>query len=194
MLIEHDSKHHYDGDEALARETVRSPVLRTVPAPPPALAMRQRQILWLASQGKNNNEIGRELCITANTVKSVMATISRKMGAEGRSHAVAIAYRCGLFSSKRPPTNRPDCMHITWARPGDRASRAERCTIVVADQGRGAWSVRHCGRWWSTDATWDHNPGSGRPPDWLDTHTFLYSNAIEIAQHLARHLMSQKQP
>lgn len=50
------------------------------------------------SQGQSNAEIGAELYLTEDTIKTHARRLFRKLDASDRAHAVAIAYRSGLIS------------------------------------------------------------------------------------------------
>jgi DNA-binding NarL/FixJ family response regulator len=60
------------------------------------LTERELQVLRGMSQGMRNGEIGRELFLSEDTVKTHARRLFRKLGATDRAHAVAIAIRRGL--------------------------------------------------------------------------------------------------
>jgi len=62
----------------------------------PPLSAREMQVLVGMTQGRSNSEIGRDLMLSEETVKTHSRRLFRKLGAKGRSHAVAIAFRTGL--------------------------------------------------------------------------------------------------
>lgn len=62
------------------------------------LTERELEILDSLSRGKTNIEIGQELYLTTNTVKTHLQRIFRKLGACGRAHAVSIAYSQRLLA------------------------------------------------------------------------------------------------
>ncbi len=64
----------------------------------PALTERELQVLRGMSEGKSNAEIGRELYVSEDTVKTHARRLFRKLGARDRAHAVASAFRAGLVS------------------------------------------------------------------------------------------------
>jgi DNA-binding NarL/FixJ family response regulator len=87
----------------------------TLPAPPPAvvdaeaqaaetataggltdLTPRQRDVLRLLIEGKTNKLICRELALSESTVKTHLASIFRRLGANSRTQAVVAAARMGL--------------------------------------------------------------------------------------------------
>jgi DNA-binding NarL/FixJ family response regulator len=79
----------------LAPTTVRS----TVPDPAPvALSMREMQVLTGMSQGKSNAQIGRELYLSEDTIKTHARRLFRKLGAKDRAEAVATGFRRGMMS------------------------------------------------------------------------------------------------
>jgi DNA-binding NarL/FixJ family response regulator len=60
------------------------------------LTPRERQVLELLAQGASNKAIARRLEITPHTAKFHVAAIVAKLGATGRTDAVARAMRLGL--------------------------------------------------------------------------------------------------
>jgi DNA-binding NarL/FixJ family response regulator len=60
------------------------------------LSARERQVLRLLAEGASNKVIARRLGITPNTAKFHVASIVAKLGAIGRTDAVARAMRLGL--------------------------------------------------------------------------------------------------
>jgi DNA-binding NarL/FixJ family response regulator len=67
------------------------------PEPVPIdLSARERQVLQLLAEGASNKVIARHLGITPNTAKFHVASIIAKLGAIGRTDAVARAMRLGL--------------------------------------------------------------------------------------------------
>jgi DNA-binding NarL/FixJ family response regulator len=73
-----------------------------VPGEPPRrrvdLTERELQVLRGMADGKSNAEIGRELYVSEDTVKTHARRLFRKLGARDRAHAVASAFRAGLVS------------------------------------------------------------------------------------------------
>jgi DNA-binding NarL/FixJ family response regulator len=70
------------------------------PAPPrrPTLTERELQVLHGMADGKSNAEIGRDLFVSEDTVKTHARRLFRKLGARDRAHAVASGFRTGLVS------------------------------------------------------------------------------------------------
>jgi DNA-binding NarL/FixJ family response regulator len=64
--------------------------------PPIELTARELQVLRLLAEGASNKSIARRLGITPHTVKFHVASIVAKLGATGRTDAVAKAMRLGL--------------------------------------------------------------------------------------------------
>jgi len=62
------------------------------------LSPRERQVLGLIARGKSAKGIGLILKISPRTVNVHSASIIRKLGAENRLQAVAIAVRAGLLA------------------------------------------------------------------------------------------------
>jgi DNA-binding NarL/FixJ family response regulator len=63
---------------------------------PPSLTERELQVLRGMADGKSNAEIGRELFVSEDTVKTHARRLFRKLGARDRAHAVASGFRTGL--------------------------------------------------------------------------------------------------
>ena len=70
------------------------------PAAPrrPQLTERELQVLNGMADGKSNAEIGRELFVSEDTVKTHARRLFRKLGARDRAHAVASGFRSGLVT------------------------------------------------------------------------------------------------
>jgi DNA-binding NarL/FixJ family response regulator len=62
----------------------------------PQLTERERQVLEGMAAGKSNGEIGRELYLSEDTVKTHARRLFRKLGAADRAQAVAVGFRSGL--------------------------------------------------------------------------------------------------
>jgi DNA-binding NarL/FixJ family response regulator len=60
------------------------------------LTEREMQVLRGMADGKSNAEIGRELYVSEDTVKTHARRLFRKLDARDRAHAVAAAFRAGL--------------------------------------------------------------------------------------------------
>jgi DNA-binding NarL/FixJ family response regulator len=59
------------------------------------LADRELQVLRGMSQGKTNGQIGQELYLSEDTVKTHARRLYRKLGAHDRAHAVDLGWRAG---------------------------------------------------------------------------------------------------
>ena len=79
-------------DTTLRRATVPGARAQEVPA----LTEREMQVLEGMSRGRSNAEIGRELYLSEDTVKTHARRLFRKLGAADRAHAVALGFRLGL--------------------------------------------------------------------------------------------------
>lgn len=64
---------------------------------PVELTERELQVLTLLAEGASNKSIARSLAITPHTAKFHVASIVAKLGATGRTEAVAKAMRMGLL-------------------------------------------------------------------------------------------------
>ncbi len=62
----------------------------------PTLTEREMQVLSGMSRGRSNAEIGRELYLSEDTVKTHARRLFRKLGAADRAQAVAVGFRWGL--------------------------------------------------------------------------------------------------
>jgi DNA-binding NarL/FixJ family response regulator len=75
--------------------TVRSTVRELAPV---TLSMREMQVLTGMSQGKSNAQIGRELYLSEDTIKTHARRLFRKLGAKDRAEAVATGFRRGMMT------------------------------------------------------------------------------------------------
>jgi DNA-binding CsgD family transcriptional regulator len=62
------------------------------------LTPREQEVLQLVAQGRSNADIARHLYISAKTVSVHVSNILAKLGAGGRTEAVALARRDGILS------------------------------------------------------------------------------------------------
>jgi DNA-binding NarL/FixJ family response regulator len=67
------------------------------PGPLEPLSEREREVLTLVARGDSNGEIGQQLFITADTVKTHLRHLSRKLQARDRTHAAVLGLRWGLI-------------------------------------------------------------------------------------------------
>lgn len=84
----------------LVEQAVPRPAPAAVPAPRralPDLTSREIGVLELVADGRSNRLVGEALGLSALTVKSHLARISRKLGTGDRAELVAIAFRAGLL-------------------------------------------------------------------------------------------------
>ena len=79
-----------------APTTVRSTVRDVTPQV--ALSMREMQVLTGMSQGKSNAQIGRELYLSEDTIKTHARRLFRKLAVKDRAEAVATGFRRGLMT------------------------------------------------------------------------------------------------
>jgi DNA-binding NarL/FixJ family response regulator len=63
----------------------------------PALTARERAILELLSTGASYAEMGRELAIRLNTVRTHIRSLYHKLGVQNRAEAVNLAWNMGLL-------------------------------------------------------------------------------------------------
>ncbi|WP_269082296.1 helix-turn-helix transcriptional regulator [Cellulomonas sp. FA1] len=92
------------GGVASTTEPAAAPVRPAPPTPAPVpaaptaeLSARELSVLARVAEGNTNRRIGEELGLSALTVKSHLARISRKLGTGDRAELVAIAIRTGLI-------------------------------------------------------------------------------------------------
>jgi len=76
-------------------------LVREVRAPPPVetLTERESEVMRLLAKGMANKEIGRDLHISEDTVKTHVSRILAKLGAHSRTQAVLQAMRMGLVDA-----------------------------------------------------------------------------------------------
>ncbi|HYY11450.1 MAG TPA: response regulator transcription factor [Kineosporiaceae bacterium] len=82
--------------DALWRRSAPAPRAVEGSAPAPALTEREMQVLTGMSRGRSNSEIGKELFLSEDTVKTHARRLFRKLGAADRAQAVAVGFRWGL--------------------------------------------------------------------------------------------------
>jgi len=80
-----------------------SPGVRSVPSPAGGdreieLTKREYEVLVGMSNGRSNNQIGQDLFLSEDTIKTHAQRLFRKLGARDRAQAVAIGIRRGLIS------------------------------------------------------------------------------------------------
>ena len=61
------------------------------------LSDREVEVLALVAAGNRNRDIGEQLCIAEETVKTHLRHILEKVGAKDRTEAIAIAVRRGII-------------------------------------------------------------------------------------------------
>jgi DNA-binding NarL/FixJ family response regulator len=82
-------------------DPVLAPILLRAIARAPehaSLSKREREILRLLADGKSNDEIAKELLISADTVRTYLRRAMKKLDADTRTQAVAIALRQSLIA------------------------------------------------------------------------------------------------
>ncbi|MEV6908401.1 response regulator transcription factor [Amycolatopsis sp. NPDC051071] len=85
---------------AALAHTLATPVPSPRESPDPGVQLTQRelQVLRGMSQGKSNGEIGRELYLAEDTVKTHARRLFSKLSVHDRAQAVAHGFRRGLLS------------------------------------------------------------------------------------------------
>jgi DNA-binding NarL/FixJ family response regulator len=76
---------------------------RTMEGVAAPLTKRETQILTYVAEGNSNKEIARILTISEQTIKNHVSAILRKLNANDRAHAVALALRSGWISPEVKP-------------------------------------------------------------------------------------------
>ena len=82
---------------ALARASARSAQRYTSAVATTPLSPREREILALLAEGMGNKIVAARLGISEHTVKTHVASVFHKLGADTRAEAVAIGARSGLI-------------------------------------------------------------------------------------------------
>ncbi len=82
--------------DAVWRRSTPAPRAVDGTVPVPALTERETQVLTGMSRGRSNAEIGKELFLSEDTVKTHARRLFRKLGAADRAQAVAVGFRWGL--------------------------------------------------------------------------------------------------
>lgn len=89
---------HAVGLAGLVGRPARRPPPRLVPTEGPALTERELQVLTGMSQGKSNGQIGKDLYLSEDTIKTHARRLYRKLEVNDRAQAVALGFRRGLVS------------------------------------------------------------------------------------------------
>jgi DNA-binding NarL/FixJ family response regulator len=76
---------------------------RTMEGVAAPLTNRETQILTYIAEGNSNKEVARILSISEQTIKNHVSAILRKLNANDRAHAVALALRSGWISPDVKP-------------------------------------------------------------------------------------------
>jgi DNA-binding NarL/FixJ family response regulator len=80
-------------------------MMRRMSAESTRLSQREHDVLLLLADGANAAAIGQQLYMSESTVKSHIARIYQKLGAQNRAQALVTAMRIGLLSTvQRPQT------------------------------------------------------------------------------------------
>jgi DNA-binding NarL/FixJ family response regulator len=93
--------HALDGDDlvepSLRRALAGREATRVAP-PGGTLTERELQVLTGMSRGKTNGQIGKDLYLSEDTIKTHARRLFRKLGVNDRAQAVALGFRRGLVS------------------------------------------------------------------------------------------------
>lgn len=63
------------------------------------LSPREFEVLVGISEGLTNSQIGKDLFLSENTIKTHARIMFKKLGARDRAHAVTLAFKTGLLSA-----------------------------------------------------------------------------------------------
>ena len=85
------------GESVMAPE-IMGKLMGQMTNPTEALTRRELEVLVLVGEGKSNRDIARELVLTEATVKSHLSHVFRKLGANNRTSAVAVARQRGIIA------------------------------------------------------------------------------------------------
>ena len=140
----------------LAPRRLRSPDMGAAPT----LTAREIQVLEGMSHGRSNAEIGRELFLSEDTVKTHARRLFKKLGASDRAHAVALGFRWGLGPLEPRRQRAPFPSQRREGRAGYRPFRLAGCTMG-GGRPRGA-ADRHCGGPCGRDRVYPARRGRGR--------------------------------
>jgi DNA-binding NarL/FixJ family response regulator len=80
-------------------------MVRRMSAESTRLSTREHDVLLLLADGANAAAIGQQLYMSESTVKSHIARIYQKLGAQNRAQALVTAMRIGLLSTVQRPSN-----------------------------------------------------------------------------------------
>jgi DNA-binding NarL/FixJ family response regulator len=75
-----------------------APTSRAAAEGGPSLTERELQVLQGMSRGQSNGEIGEELFLSEDTIKTHARRLFKKLGARDRAHAVAVGFRRGFVA------------------------------------------------------------------------------------------------
>jgi DNA-binding NarL/FixJ family response regulator len=82
--------------DAAWRRSAQRPRQEAPAGPAPALTERELQVLTGMSHGQSNAEIGKDLFLSEDTVKTHARRLFRKLSAADRAQAVAVGFRHGM--------------------------------------------------------------------------------------------------
>ncbi len=79
-----------------APASVLEPALAKAPGPDTPLSQREKEVLALVAEGRTNKAIAEALFVSPNTVKTHVASLLHKLGADSRVQLAALATRRGF--------------------------------------------------------------------------------------------------
>ena len=93
-----DLARHRPADRRRGARRAARPTLHRRAAAWPTSNARELAVLRMLDVGRSNQQIGRALGVTVNTVKWYLKNIYAKLGATSRAEAVSTARRAGILS------------------------------------------------------------------------------------------------
>ncbi len=113
--------------------------------PTTVLTWKELKVVELLSYGYDNRDIASHFQTTGQAVKNMLRNINLKLGADNRTHAVAVCFRNGWLPTAsdqsadpkiRPSREKPHCKRLRY-RDGTIDSVCIKCGLVVAR----AWRI-----------------------------------------------------
>lgn len=107
-----------------------------------ALTYREHQVLKRVARGRTNAEIGLEIGLSDDTVKTHLRKVFRKLGARDRAHAVALAYQGGLLGRGSRPNGEGAAPYVVFVAAEFGSRRADGLVPPLAGAPTGMDEVR----------------------------------------------------
>lgn len=146
----------------------------------PELTDREFEIMAGVCGGRNSAEIGTDIGMAEETVKTHLQRIYRKFGVSSAEEAVGYAFRNGMFPEDAYVHVQPIAFTVSCAPEGSDA-------VVLAYCGRDRWAVRHGRRILNAAGRWVPAPEQ-HPSAWPDQDLHKFNKALELAKAAARRI------